>query len=69
MVANVIVIGAVLAVLLLCIRSLVRHRGGDCADCSAAASCSVRRTGRGSCTVAKSIVADAERALDARHDR
>ena len=68
MVANVIVVSAVLVVLFLCIRSLVRHGGGDCADCSAGASCSVRRTGTGSCTVAKSMVADAERALDARRD-
>lgn len=68
MVANVIIIGAVLVVLFLCIRSLVRHRGEDCADCSAGASCSVRRTGVGSCTVAQSMVADVERALDARQD-
>ena len=69
MVANVIVISAVLVVLFLCIRSLVRHRGEECADCAAGASCSVRRTGTGRCAVAQSMVTDVERALDARQDR
>ena len=60
-VVDIIIIGAVLALVALAVRSIARS-GGDCSSCGSRGSCAARVSG-GTCTAAQRMLRDAERAL------
>jgi len=62
MVINIIIVAAVAAVFILCVRSIM-SRDGECADCSSGSTCSARATGKGHCQVAQDMVAKADEAF------
>ncbi|HIY50880.1 MAG TPA: FeoB-associated Cys-rich membrane protein [Candidatus Olsenella avicola] len=61
---DVVILVAVLALVALAIRSVVRS-GGDCSSCGSRGSCSAHASG-GTCTAAQRMLRDAERALGKR---
>lgn len=61
--ADVIILLVVLAVLVICVRSIAKGmKGGECADCSMGGNCSGHANG--SCAASESIVANAETAVN-----
>ncbi len=65
---DVVIILAVAAIVALCVRRLLKGEAGGCSDCASGASCTARKTGRGSCKVAADMVARADAALSGRPD-
>ena len=60
---DIVIITVVAVAALLCVRNLVRHASGQCADCASGSSCSAKKTGKGSCKVAEYMVAKADAAF------
>ncbi len=61
---DVIILAAVLALVVLAVRSVARS-GGDCSSCGSRGSCAAHASG-GTCTAAQRMLRDAERALGKR---
>jgi hypothetical protein len=60
---DIVIICAVAVAVVLSVRRLARHASGQCGECASGSTCCAKKTGEGSCKVAKDMVDKADAAL------
>lgn len=64
-VVDILIVVAVIAAFVACVRYQLAGKSDGCADCASGASCSAHKAGSGDCVAAKRMLSEMEGNLDA----